>query len=384
MIEYIKLVIIFLLRILLKIFYVFPIYENRIVFISSNGRQYSCNPKYIFEYIYQNYGSKFQYVWCLNNQELFPDKYTNVKIVKYLSLKHIWYVLTSKYYFDNQFFVPFFPKRKKQIFINTWHGGGAYKKLSVNFNFYSKERIRCMTGLLKIRKKQTSYIISSCKYFTDYIAIEWGLSKDCFLSTGMPRNDIFFSDSKRKNEKIMEKFGINKKLKIILYAPTFRGNQKSPENIDFTLNIELLLKVAKDKFNNDFILLYRGHTLFVFKNIPEEIINVSKYPDMQELLCAVDILITDYSSSIWDFSFTFKPCFIYAPDLEKYKEEQGFYTPIEDWPFPLAKTNEHLADNIINFDEEKYKQAVKKHHADLGSYETGTACEQFCRAVFSS
>ena len=113
------------------------------------------------------------------------------------------------------------------------------------------------------------------------------------------------------------------------------------------------------------------------------IINASQYPDIQELLCAADILITDYSSCIWDFSFTFKPCFIYAPDLKKYQDEQGFYTPIEDWPFPLAKTNQQLMENIIVFDDEKYKQAVKKHHADLGSYETGTACEQFCRAVFS-
>jgi len=382
MTEYIKLAIICSLRIFLRIFYVFPICKNRIVFISFYGKQYSCNPKYLFEYIYQNYGDRFQYVWCLNDQEIFPDKYKSVRLVKYLSLRHIWYVLTSKYYFDNQFFVPFFNKRKYQLFVNTWHGGGAYKKIAANLKFFSNERVRCMSSLLKIRAKQTSFVISSCISFTDSITMEWGIPKNYFLPIGMPRNDVFFSINNEKKNKIMEQFGINKKLKMILYAPTFRGNQKSPEDIEFTLNIELLMKVAKDKFNNDFILLYRGHTLFVFKNIPEEIINVSQYPDMQELLCAADILITDYSSCIWDFSFTYKPCFIYAPDLKKYQEEQGFYTPIEDWPFPLAETNEALAENIIKFDYNIYKQAVKKHHTDLGSYETGSACEQFCRTVF--
>jgi CDP-glycerol glycerophosphotransferase len=113
------------------------------------------------------------------------------------------------------------------------------------------------------------------------------------------------------------------------------------------------------------------------------VISASDYPDMQELLYAADILITDYSSSMWDFSLTFKPCFIFAPDLKKYLAEQGFYTPIEEWPFPIAETNEQLIENINNINEEKYKQTVRKHHADLGSYENGTACEQFCHSVFS-
>lgn len=103
---------------------------------------------------------------------------------------------------------------------------------------------------------------------------------------------------------------------------------------------------------------------------------------MQELLCAADILITDYSSSIWDFSFTYRPCFLYAPDLAKYEAESGFFVPIEDWPFPLAETNEELIENIKNFDSKKYIEDVKKHHRDLGSYETGHATERFCKLLF--
>ena len=104
-------------------------------------------------------------------------------------------------------------------------------------------------------------------------------------------------------------------------------------------------------------------------------INVSGYADMQELICAADVLITDYSSSVWDFSLTGKPCFIYANDLSAYKEERNFYTPIEEWPFALAETNEELHENILNFDPEVYKHKVEEHHKELGSYETGHACE---------
>jgi CDP-glycerol glycerophosphotransferase len=105
---------------------------------------------------------------------------------------------------------------------------------------------------------------------------------------------------------------------------------------------------------------------------------------MQELLCAADVLITDYSSCMWDFSLTFRPCFIFAPDIKKYRDNRGFYTPIEEWPFPVAETNEQLAYNILNFNEEKYRNDVKQHHVNLGSFEKGTATKQFCQILFGN
>lgn len=383
MMQYLKLIIIILLNILLRIFHIFPINRNRIVFTSYYGQQYACNPKYIFEYIYKNYGDKYSYVWCLNNEKLFPNEFTKVKIVKYLSFKYILYLQSSKYCVANSHLVPFLNKRKEQIFINTWHGGGAYKKNGVDLKFYSKERKKSIKILLKIRAKQNPYIISSCKKFTDFSSKDWEIPISSFLPIGMPRNDIIFSKKIDLKNKIASQFCIDENLKIVLYAPTFRGNPQKTEDIDITLDTEKLLTAAKKRFKNDFVIFYRGHFLFNYNYIPEGLIDASSYPDMQELLCASDILITDYSSSMWDFSFTFKPCFIYAPDLKKYQSQQGFYTPIEEWPFPIAESNIELIKNILQFNEEKYMINVKKHHIDLGSFEYGTACEQFCRFIFS-
>jgi CDP-glycerol glycerophosphotransferase len=94
---------------------------------------------------------------------------------------------------------------------------------------------------------------------------------------------------------------------------------------------------------------------------------------MQELLLIADVLITDYSSCSWDFSLTSKPCFIFAPDLDYYLTNRGIYTPIDTWPYPLARTNEELVNNIINFEKREYDVKVKKHYEDLGSYEQGSA-----------
>ena len=116
---------------------------------------------------------------------------------------------------------------------------------------------------------------------------------------------------------------------------------------------------------------------FLTSSIPatEQVIDASSYPDMQELLCAADVLITDYSSSMWDMSLTGKPCFIYATDIADYQQERDFYTPINEWPFPIAQNNQELASVIQNFDEQKYAADVQHHHDALGSCETGHASQ---------
>ena len=116
----------------------------------------------------------------------------------------------------------------------------------------------------------------------------------------------------------------------------------------------------------------------------ERLVDVSQYPDMQEILYDADILITDYSSTMWDFSLMFKPCFIYATDLECYRNERDFYTPIEQWPFPVASNNNDLINNIIEFDKIKYDSDVKTHHQLLGNFESGHATESVVKYILNN
>jgi CDP-glycerol glycerophosphotransferase len=95
-----------------------------------------------------------------------------------------------------------------------------------------------------------------------------------------------------------------------------------------------------------------------------------------------DVLITDYSSSQWDFALTGKPGFLFTPDLDYYQhEDRGFYTPIDDWPFPYAKTNEELSNLIICFDEDKHRAKVQRHLDLLESCEDGHATEKICDII---
>jgi CDP-glycerol glycerophosphotransferase len=332
--------------------------------------------------MYKHY--KYEYIWCLNDKKKFPEKCKNVHIVSCFKRFYPYYffiIMTSKYIISNLGIDSYFPIRKQQVVVNTWHGVGP-KKDSRDASLYKKHRLS--DGFMRdIRSKMISMIISPCSYFTCHLSKAWNAPEDKFIRIGSPRNDLFFTSTDSQKKKVFSYFDIHDTAKLVLYAPTYRGDYHSHDKFNGDINTKELLKTLKIKFKNDFVFLYRTHR---YTKNPElsnkQVIQAAEYPDMQELLCAVDVLITDYSSSMWDFSFTYRPCFIYAPDLEGYKTDIGFYMPLEEHPFPVAETNEQLTNNIISFSPERYEQAVGQYHRDLGSYETGIAREQFCKILF--
>ena len=123
------------------------------------------------------------------------------------------------------------------------------------------------------------------------------------LLSGFPRNDILFAPKKDMVIKIKKSLGIEPETNIILYAPTFKGNEDSAINVDNTYELIQPEKVKESfvkKFGGKWVFLCRGHQYANEISIQGSDGDVSSYPDMQELLMSTDVLITDYSSSIWD------------------------------------------------------------------------------------
>jgi CDP-glycerol glycerophosphotransferase len=131
------------------------------------------------------------------------------------------------------------------------------------------------------------------------------------------------------------------------------------------------------RFGGKWVLLFRNHNFVKAKNTYAGAIDVSAYHDMQELMYFADVLISDYSSCLYDFCFTGKPAFVYATDIENYmKNERSFAYPIEKWPFAIADSNESLVEKIATFDENEYKARVNDHLTDACAYDNGTASKQ--------
>ncbi len=374
-------------RNLSKIFWIIPIKQNRVAMISHGGTQYSCNPKYISLYLQKKQPKMFDIIFALRASKKWNS--CDEHIVKMPSLSFFYYFCTAKVIISNGGMPTYLPKRKNQYVINTWHGGGAYKTNKVNIEEKDVTKPRTRMDLYKAHC--TDLVLSSSDWFTKHAIPELVLRYTGeVMPCGMPRNDIIYrGEHKPIRDKVSKYLGIDADREIILYAPTYRGSidsmqVQSEKKFTMDLNVEQLLHAVQNRFKNRPVLLIRAHHAM---NMAEhlksaDIIDVSDYPDTQELLCSTDILISDYSSTIWDFSLTKKPCFLYCPDLDYYlNEDRGVYTPIETWPGILCHTNEELEQAILNFDEAEYVKKVEKHHRDLGSYETGTACEQVCKRI---
>ena len=350
----------------LKIFYVFSIEEKKNFFCSHHGKLYICNPNYISMYFKSKSENKFKYVWVFNKpREFLRMEDSETIVLKINSLKFFYHFLTAKFIIINSSNFPYIPKRRKQIIINTWHGGGAYKKIGQenNLDMYKKITI-C----------DFSYMVSSCRKFTNVMSKAFTKNdENKFLNIGMPRNDIFFRNYQDIIQRTLDKLQLSESKKYILCAPTWRLEQE-----DYDLNFQQLLEICKRKFGGEWVVLFRSHKYHKINTLKklineEYVIDVSEYDDMQELICISNILITDYSSCMWDMLLTRKPCFIYAQDIERYTRCNGFYVPPSAWPFLIAKNNEELEHNIMHFKDDIYREKIKMHCKDLGCFENGNA-----------
>lgn len=360
----------------LFLLHIFPVKKNRMLFLSLEGGsswEYSCNPRYFCEYLLNTRPEAFEMVWLFKK----PENYTflrkkGVRTARYFSLKGVYYALTSRVVISNGGYLTWFPFRREQLCINTWHGSGAYKKLendTAGANTATKKR-------MEHAARHTAAFVSGCEQFSRHVIRGAFLYNGEILPIGMPRNDIFFSESRDAfYQSVRSAFGLPENCRLLLYAPTFRSyrGEKIP-----ALDAGLLLQTLCRLTGEEWYLLYRAHIQAgagaCLDNLTKRCLDASSYPDTQQLLCASDWLITDYSSIVWDFALTDRPLLLYTPDLDSYCSGRGFYVDIRDWGFPLCRTMEELTEMLPSMLSGTYKNGPRHHRELLGSYESGHSC----------
>ena len=365
------------MRIVLHFFWLFPI-QNRCFFMSTMGKSYSCNPKYIYESMINDARfCDYHYVWCFidpKSANILTDKRLII-INKKNYIKYFYYLLTSRIVVYNCGGFSYAPLRKKQFILETWHGAGAYKRINLSVEKKSKAS---KIGVLMAMNQITAFVATS-RLNTEMV-IRPGMGyRGEVIKSGYPRNDILINSTDVFRNTIKSNLGINDERKVVLYAPTFKGNENNAVNINAgyeLLNVKAVKKALHDRFGGEWVFAIRGHQYAGSPILENADFDWTTYPDMQELLLVVDALITDYSSSIWDYALTGKPCFLFTPDLSEYEsDDRGFFTPICTWPAIYACTNQSLINTIIEFDEIKYRDRILGYFKDCESYEHGNACE---------
>ena len=360
----------------LQIFRLLPL-QDRVSFIAFSGRQYSDSPRRISELLLKEH-PEIPQVWAFNEPEKFRFlEEKGIKVVKYKSLEYLYYVMTSRVYVDNAEFWSILKFRPEQMVLETWHGGGAYKRVGGHrIDVNAREQQHAVEKMNKI-----TLFVSSSKAFTDFVIRDAYQYRGEVLECGLPRNDDLLHMDLDAIDRARQTLDIPDGANVLLYAPTFRNSHSLDlYDVDFAA-----LKAALErKFGGEWIIVLRMHYYLADKAMASQapyLRNATDYPDMQDLLQCADVLLTDYSSCMWDFSLMHKPCFLYARDISEYRGERDFYTPIEGWPFPLAADNAELARVIADFDEHTYHCAVDRHHEELRSTESGTAARQCAQRI---
>lgn len=361
------------------------IINNRIVIDNFVGNGFGCNPKYIVNEIIKQ-KLPYELIWLDNGNKnhLYPS---NIKKVDYYSKEAFKYLSSAKIIISNcrlnYFIENGFIKKPNQCYIQTWHGCLAFKKIEkdIEHNKVYKKYLKSA----KTDSKYINYLISPSSFDLQLLKNNFYYKGD-ILNIGYPRNDIFFYNDKEKEtiiNKVHSSLKIPKNKKIILYCPTFRDD----DNLQvYKLNVEKILTVAKHKFSEDFVFVIKLHPNIQYKAyelslIFKNSINATNYNDIQELLLATDILITDYSSCIFDYSLEHKPAFVYASDIKEYSQERGFYLNIYEMPFPIAETEDELIDNIANFNYEKYKSNLSEFLEKRDSKDNGFVSKEIVEII---
>lgn len=362
-------------------FRLFPINQSKITIVNYVGAGYGDNAKYIVEELLKQ-KEKIKIVWALSDLKNKNDFPKEVKIVKYESLKFFYELYTSKIWIDNCRKHRDIKKRKKQFYIQLWHGDIGFKRSEADTEDALPK------GYVKGAKndaKMTDLMISGSKFFTNLCHRSFWYNGEV-LESGCARNDIFFNKEAcdAYYRKIRDYYKFKQTDKILLYAPTFRKDQTLKYyDIDFKQTLATLHK----KFKGDWKILVRLHPNIAIKaktmNIwNNNIINATDYPDAQELLIASDVVITDYSSIVFDFALLYRPIFLFAPDYELYNQDRGFHLDYFSLPFKAAQDTEKLQKNILNFSEEDYKIKLDNFlKNEVGSKETGRAAKIIAKRI---
>ncbi len=360
--------------------------KNWVVFESFMGRNYSGQPKYIYQYMQEHCGDKYRYIWIVDKRGIKIGG--NCKKVKRWSLRYFYYMNRSKYWVLNMRQPLSVIRREETVMLQTWHGT-PLKKLA-----FDLENIHSYTPKYKENVfKQTrgwDYMLSDNPYSSKCFTSAYMLEDGQILEAGYPANDpMYAEDKEQRAAQIRQKLGIPADKKVILYAPTWRDDQFIDTG-EYGFELDLDVKKLQAEFSDRYVLLMRLHYLVVehldMKQYGDFTIDVCNYDDITDLYLVTDLLITDYSSVFFDFANLKRPMLFYMYDLENYRDNlHGFYLNIEEsLPGPILQTNEEVCEAIRDIEniQEAYAEKYQKFYDEFCCLDDGHAAERVVDTVF--
>jgi CDP-glycerol glycerophosphotransferase len=307
------------------------------------GRGYADSPRAIHEELVRR-EAPFEHLWIVRDAA-YPVPDTAVA-VRELGREYYDAYATARYVVGNDYWPRWATRRAGQTWLQTWHG--APLKLHGHDLADRPKAVGQYRRALGQDDASWQHVVSPGPFATPILARAFPFGGEV-LETGLPRTDVLFrSDADRVAEDVRRRLGLAAGERVVLYAPTYRDHLRARDG--YGLGPLLDLEALHSALGEESALLFRKHRAMV-GTLPAEadgVQDVSTFPDATELLLAVDVLVTDYSSAVFDFAVTGRPIVFFVPDLETYRDEiRGFSIPFEEHaPGPLLGTTEDVIEAL--------------------------------------
>lgn len=331
--------------------------DKLILFVGFGGRRFTGCPKAIYDYMKNDARFKdYKLVWGFIHPEDYPDVLLKVKIDTYQYYKS---ALKARCWITNVLI----ERALNFTGINTFylytdHGGSVKKGGIDDIN---------KSSFTSLAKYHYSAIIAQSEFEKNVRSKIFSVNKNEVYLTGQPRNDVLANYSSEYRNKIREELGITvDEVKAVLYAPTFReyshvGAFETPV-VDFFKWHEYL--------GDNYVILYRAHPAISGGAVAineKWFIDVTKYDNLESLMIASDVLVSDYSGLIVDYSILDKPICLWLYDYNQYKETRGLYIDVKE-ELPNAINEGDLLKMIKAGQTEEQRKLIKAFQHKYATY----------------
>lgn len=324
------------------------------VYVSFDGRSYSDNPRAIYEERLRR-GHEEEHIWVVRDGAFVPPGSRELglgdgiapTVVREGSREHYEALARSRHIVSNGLLPAWYRTRDDQVCVQTWHGTPV-KHIGRDLPYMRREPRPPVWHRQVVEVRGWDVLVAQSAWAGTVLRGAFGYEGE-ILECGYPRNDVLAGqDRDAVAAEIRKRVGVPEGKRVILYAPTFRDYDRR------NASVRLDLADAKRALGANSVVLVRGHTMQAFPHVPPLdgfAIDVTTYPDMTDLLLIADVLVTDYSSSIFDFVATGRPVVLFTPDIAKYRSSRGLYLDLESQrPGPRLETSAEVVEVLQAID----------------------------------
>jgi CDP-glycerol glycerophosphotransferase len=356
--------------------------RNLVVLESDRGARYGDSPRAVFEHL-QTSGTDAELVYVCYTSTRLPEG-PGRKIRRY-TLEYFWLLGRARYWVTNQNLPDLAVTPRGTTYVQTWHGT-PLKKM--------QHDVPRMAGRAEDYQEKAAHLTRQW----DVLVSPSPYASRCFESAfrfegrtveiGYPRNDVLLAPgADARRALVRRRLGVPEDRLLVLYAPTFRDDQRV--GAYWRQDLEIDLDRWRERLGGTAVLAVRFHNLVrdrpSLQAHADVAIDVSRYPDTQELLLAADVLVTDYSSIMFDFGILERPMVFLAPDLVHFRSRlRGFYADLEQIaPGPVVTTDEALLDQLDDVDalRERWRDALAGFRATYAPWDDGNAARRLVEQV---